>query len=398
MQYIITIAIAIIVYLFQSAYYRKHWQEELTVGIAYSKPYAHIGDTVELTEQITNHKKLPLPVLYVKFKTSRSFLYDTEENASISDHYYRNDAFCILGNQQVTRKLSFRTKQRGYFTINSVNLVVNDLFMRKTYAGICDNHAALYVYPQLLRNRKDLLLANSIIGDILTKHLYEDPLSFRGIRDYTSQDGMRYINWKATAKSSSLKVNTFFDTQNTNIVVLLNLDTHTMQRMDTLKEYMISVAATLVNGMIARGFCVELISNAPDILTGEPLMVKMGAGNEHLQTLFQGLSRLELSKELTDITSFFDKKNSIFTEESRGTSYLILSNYRKEDLVTRCVQKQEQGYSLHFICPDFPSYCSTDEFYVNQFSFSAKEEPLVSYKNRTKLSNIHFWEVASDEA
>lgn len=398
MQYIIAIAIAVFLYLFQSAYYRKHWKDGLTVDIAYNKSYAHIGDTIELTEQITNHKRLPLPILYVKFKTSRTFIYNAEENAAISDYYYRNDAFSILGNQQVTRKLTFRTGQRGYFTIDSVNLVVNDLFMRKTYADICDNHAGLYVYPRLLRNRQELLFANSIIGDILAKDLYEDPLSFRGIKDYTSQDSMRYINWKATAKSSNLKVNTFFDTQNTRIVILLNLDTHTMQRMDTLREYMVSVAATLANNMIARGFSIQLIANAPDTLTGEPLMVKMGAGNEHLQTLFQGLARLDFSKELTDITTFFHEKYSLFVEKNKDISYLVLSNYRKEDLITRCTEKQEQGYSLHFICPEFPSRCSIDEFYVNQSSPAMKENGLVSYKNYKKLSNIHFWEVTSDEA
>lgn len=396
MQYLIAIAIAIFLYLFQSRYYRNHWSDGLSVEISYSRSHVHIGDTVELTEQITNQKKLPLPVLYVKFKTSRTFLFDTEENAAISDYYYRNDAFSVLGNQLIKRKLKFHPSQRGYFTLDSVNLVVNDLFMQKTYASIRDNHAVLYVYPRLLKNRQAMLLTNSIIGDILTKDFYEDPLSFRGIRDYSSQDSMRAINWKATAKNGSLKVNTYFGSQNTSITLLLNLDTHTMQRMDILKEYMICTAATLINSMITKGFSIRLAANAPDILTNKPLLVETGAGNEHLQALLQGLARLDLSKEFTDISAFFEGENSVFEEKDKNTSYLLISNYRKENLLLQCMEKQQQGYSLYFICPEFPSHCSETEFYVNQSHFT--NENRYAGPKHIALSNIYFWEVTSDEA
>lgn len=396
MQYLIAIAIAVFLYLFQSRYYRNHWSDGLTVDISYSRSHVHIGDTVELTEQITNQKKLPLPVLYVKFKTSRTFLYDTEENAAISDYYYRNDAFSVLGNQCITRKLKFCPSKRGYFTLDSVNLVVNDMFMQKTYASIRDNYAVLYVYPRLLKNRQALLLTNSVIGDILTKNLYEDPLSFRGIRDYSGQDSIRTINWKATAKSTSLKVNTYYDSQNTSITLLLNLDTHTMQRMDILREYVICVAATLINSMIAKGFSIRLAANASDILTGKPLLTESGAGNEHLQVLLQGLARLDLSKEFTDISVFFEGAESVFEDKDKNTSYLLISNNRRESLISRCLEKQQQGYHLHFICPEFSSHCSEAEFYVNQSCFSDKSRHI--NKKNTVLLNTHFWEVSPDEA
>lgn len=378
MQYIIAILIAIALYMLQAFYYKRHWKNGLTVDISYNRSTAHIGDTIKLTEQISNRKRLPLPVLYVKFKTSRSFQFETEENAAVSDYYYRNDVFSILGNQQVTRTLSFRTSMRGYFTIDSVNLVANDLFMRKSYAYIQDNHAGLYVYPRLLRNRRDIALANSILGDILTQNLYEDPLSFRGIRDYTSSDSLRFINWKATAKKQQLMVNTYFDTRNTDIVLLVNLDTHTMQRMDTRKEYTISVAATLINHMITQGFSLRLAVNAPDIITGEPVITVSGAGNEHLHVLFQNLARIDLSKELIDIHTYFDGEGSVFDEHHKEISYLVLSNYRKPDLLEKYLEKQNQGYSMHFVCPEYPSDYNPDEFHG--------------------LTNVHYWEVTRDEA
>ena len=43
---------------------------------------------------IENNKPLPLPILNVKFATSRSFIFAEEENANVSDRYYRND-ICV---------------------------------------------------------------------------------------------------------------------------------------------------------------------------------------------------------------------------------------------------------------------------------------------------------------
>ena len=42
-----------------------------------------------------------------------------------------------------------------------------------------------------------------------SRHLYEDPFTFRGIREYTTSDPMKTINWKASARTGGLMVNTF---------------------------------------------------------------------------------------------------------------------------------------------------------------------------------------------
>lgn len=372
MHYILTIATALIIYFLQAAFYRKYWDQNLHVAVTYSKHYAHIGETVELTEQIENRKLLPLPVLYVKFHSSRTFQYQSSENSSLSDYYYRNDIFSILGNQQITRKQLFRTTKRGYFEIDSVNLVAHDLFMRKTYASIQDNHAGLYVYPTPLRDRQSLTLTSSIMGELTRKTLYEDPLSFRGLREYTSRDGMHYINWKATAKNQQLMVNTYFDVQNSEVVLLLNLDTNTMQRSDELQEYLIRVAVTLLYQMHQRGLAVKLAINLENSPTGQHIVTELGTGDEHFHHLLQILAGLNLSAELTDYLSFFTGTDSVFLGSSKNTTYLIISNYRKESLLHAYREKKENGYHMLFICPE----------YLTRFS---------------PVADVRLWEVAADE-
>lgn len=372
MQYILTIATALIIYFLQAVFYQKYWDRHLHVAVTYNKNYADIGETVELTEQIENRKILPLPVLYVKFRSSRTFQYQSSENTSLSDYYYRNDIFSILGNQQITRKQVFRTTKRGYYEIDSINLVANDLFMRKAYAAIEDNHAALYVYPAPLRDRQSLTLTSSIMGELTRKTLYEDPLSFRGIREYTSRDGMHYINWKATAKNQQLMVNTYFDVQSSEVVLLLNLDANTIQRSDELQEYMIRVATTLLHQIHQKGLAVKLAINLEDSLTGQYIVTELGTGDEHFHHLLRILAQLDLSNELTDFLSFFSGTDSVFSNTAKNTAYLVISNYRKESLLEAYREKKESGYHMLFICPE----------YLTRFS---------------PVADVRLWEVTENE-
>lgn len=358
MHYILAMIIAAGLYYLQMSYYQKHWQEHLHAKVSYSKTHANIGETITLTEQVNNEKHLPLPVLYVKFSTSRTFLFEDMENAAVSDRYHRNDIFSIMGQQQIIRSLQFRTTKRGYYAIDHLDLVVHDLFMRASFANKQSNHTALYVYPALLTDRHSLNLTSSIIGDLTQTDLYEDPLSFRGIREYMNGDSMRYINWKATAKTNELMVNTYFNIQNTEVVLLFNLDTNIIQRDEKLHEYMICVVTTLLHHMNARDFAIRLAINTTDPLTEEVIITDIGKGQEHFQSLLESLSRLDLSRELTSFEDFFHDKYTLFNRTNSDTSYVIVSNYRKEALLTEYYEKKNQGYQIHFICPEHTNLCS----------------------------------------
>lgn len=393
MQILIIILLAGTLYLLQMFYYYRHWTDGLSTVISYGQTHAAIGDNVKLTITVSNKKRLPLPVLYVKFKTSRTFIYQTEENSTVSDYYYRNDVFSILGNQQVQRTLSFTTTKRGYFTIDTVNLVMNDLFLHTSVGCNLPNHSALYVFPRLLTGREELSLTKALIGDILTKNLHADPLSFRGIRRYTTSDEMRYINWKSSARQQQLMVNTYYDTQTTSVVLIVNFDTHTMIRTEKMRDYVVRLAATLVNAMNRQHFALQLVTNAPDITTGLPAVTEMGAGPEHATVIFETLSRIDITGNISSILEYFDSSRSVFTAKNSGTSYVIVSNYRKEDLLLAYHKQQQEGYSMYFVCPDEPGRFAGNEFYVNHESRADSQKQ----SHHLPLHNIHLWEVLPHE-
>ena len=352
MHFIIVLFLAIIIYMLQLYFYKRDWAKGLSVDISYRREYACIGDQVELIETITNEKALPLPVLSVKFTSSKTFVYDDMNNAAISDHYYRNDIFSVSGNQKIVRKQVFTTTQRGFFVIPTIDLVATDLFMARNYARMYKNHAALYVYPKQLHINELLQFASAIALRVTNHAQTEDPLTFRSIRKYLPTDSRKDINWKATAKTGSLMVNTHFPAENGRIVLLLNLAPHVTQHSDRLAECCISTAATLLSQWNQNHLQFRLAVNMIDTSSQKLFISDWGFGDSHYKHLLEMLCRIDLKNEPASFLDFFEEACDQFQSNNEHTVYVIVSNNRKQALLDACSEKKSRGFLLCFLCPE----------------------------------------------
>ena len=106
----------LIVYLAVKLVYRYNWNKNLTVSIEFDKKHVVKDDIVNITEVVTNAKRLPLPCINLKFQAARELLFTgADTNSSVSDKTYRNDVFSLLSNQRITRKVPVRcTRRDGY--------------------------------------------------------------------------------------------------------------------------------------------------------------------------------------------------------------------------------------------------------------------------------------------
>ena len=224
MRLIIALVVMILLYSIQSHLYRKYWNMGLDIRLAFSKDTANIGEQVVLTEVIENRKALPMPILHVKFRTARTFIFEDNENAQTTDHYYRNDVFSILGKQKVTRQLPFLATHRGYFSITELHITSKDLFLTTSFADILPNDTALYVLPDRLQTKHFSSMHEQMLGDFHThRQSMEDPFAFAGIRPYQTFDTMRSINWKTTAHMGTLMVNQYQPATSNEVRIFLNL-------------------------------------------------------------------------------------------------------------------------------------------------------------------------------
>lgn len=349
MQLIIAVFVAVLIYGIQYRLYRQFWNEKLHISVKFQNSYMDNGDKNHLVEVVSNEKWLPLPVLHVKYSTSKTFLFDDYENTSVTDLYHRNDVFSVLGNQKVTRILSFTATKRGFYTMNHQNIIAKDFFMTKTFANSIKDYSDLYVFPRKYEGTAIELMCNWLMGEIETKKsLFEDPFSFRGIREYSFDDSMNRINWKATAKTGRLMVNQYSRTSEYKTKIMLNLDTNNMIRTEKLQEVCIELASSLAKYFLEQNISVMLESNGYDIVNKDLVAVEGGTSLKHLVTVDKCLSRIDKSGDVEEFLEMVDKDIANIED---GITYVFISAYYKNDILLKLDYMIKKGASLKLIVP-----------------------------------------------
>lgn len=349
MQLVVAIIVVIIIYILQQKLYLRLWDKGLDIDISFHDDYVNVGEKSYLTEVINNDKFLPMPVFHVKFSTSRSFEFDDYENTSVTDAYHRNDVFSVMGNQKITRKLCFKAMKRGYYSIDSINIIAKDFFMTRTFAATVDNMTSIYVFPKKQKGIDLEAACNTIIGDLeIRRNLIEDPYIFTGIREYDRGDSLNRVNWKATARTNDLMVNVYGYSSEQQIKILLNMETNSIIKTEYLQEIAIELASSMAQYFIAKNVPVGIESNANDIVTGKVNSVKCGSSANHMITIDKYLSRLTGNNGIEDFLAIV---SSSINNDYSSVSYVVISSYYRDDLLVKLDYLIKSGKSVCMLVP-----------------------------------------------
>jgi uncharacterized protein (DUF58 family) len=228
-------------------YYRRNWSENLTVKLWFENDRVYAGNQTKLYEVIENRKRMPIPVLEVGFHTKKALDFADIENTNVSDYIYKRDVFSVLGKQKITREIPVKCEKRGRYEVSDADIKTYSLLYRSHYSQSIETSAGIYVYPKNTDVSHIMTVCERMIGTLqCSKKLYEDPFSFRTIRNYTIDDPMKTINWKASAKTGSLMVNTFDSVQSQKAFVFLDVEDGGILKYEDLVEESISIAATII--------------------------------------------------------------------------------------------------------------------------------------------------------
>lgn len=321
---------ALLLYALQDYLYKKYWRKNLSVELHFTKDSALEGEELTLTEIITNRKLLPLPILQVKFAASRYLDFKDRDNSAISDKYYRNDMVSVMMYQKLTKTMTFKCSQRGYYTINRMDIVGSNLFMTNEEVEAYHFNINLHVFPKPIDFSRFDITFSKMLGTILTRRfINEDPFEFHNIREYQSYDSLKAVNWKASAKTNSLKVNVHDYTSSQQVKILINTEPETIWKYDDLCEESIRIASSLAQVLINQGIPVSIDTNTRDIITKETMEVPAGSGNNHFRTIQEALARLDLT---LDPTAFLLNFQERIMNSSRADYIILISYYQKEEL------------------------------------------------------------------
>lgn len=243
-------------------YYKYQWSREVTVKLWFETDAVYAGQETKLYEVIENRKRMPVPVLEVGFHTRRELDFAGVENTNVSDYLYKRDVFSVLGRQKITREIPVKCTKRGRYLASDADITTHTLLYRKHYSKAIGTEAEIYVYPKMTDVSEIVTVCERMLGTLqCAKRLYEDPFAFRSIRDYTTDDPMKTINWKASAKTGALMVNTFDSAQSQKAMIFLDVEDTGILKYEDLVEEGIALAATMMRRLLRQNIEVGFAYN-----------------------------------------------------------------------------------------------------------------------------------------
>jgi uncharacterized protein (DUF58 family) len=335
-----------LLFLAQRALYNRFWDRKLALSLSFSSREAVEGEALELREELTNAKPLPLPWVTAKFQLSRDLVFPGRENFRVTDDYYQNDLFRVAMYQRIVRRQEFICGRRGYYRIKSADLGSSDVVISMRLIRRVDCAAELTVLPRLIPVADMEMIYKQMYGEVQVRRFTNpDPFAFRGIREYERGDDFRFVNFKATAKTGQLMVNVAGATASQELVILLNLEPYSEWAARSVMEEAIRIAASVADHFCELGLSVGLVCNGRDAVTGAPVRILPGSGARHAHNIMERLARVDLAQGQDSIS---EAMAGIDADEP---VYLLISPSFNEDVRDAFDRMDKAGLSIRWILP-----------------------------------------------
>lgn len=322
----------LICFIFGS-FYRARWERGVHTSIKFDESFTYAGENTSITEVIENRKKMPVAVLEVGFHCKKELDFGSATNTNVSDFIYKRDIFTVMGRQRITRRINLICRKRGFYEINEADLTAYSPLFKKSYRKSIPCNTSLYVYPAIADISDILTSCRRMTGLIqCSRSLIEDPFTFRSIREYTLTDPMKYINWKASAKTGALMVNTYDSVMTRKAMIYLDLEDNVVLRSPELIEDGISVAASVARSLLLENMEVGIVTNAGECVRMEPV-----SGREQLHSI-------EIMLAQTDVLGKIRPYGDILSDAPEDTVIVFVSkNYLSaKEAVCRFVDEQSK--------------------------------------------------------
>ena len=316
MKFLIIPLTLVILFFLERVVFRKIWRKGLDVSVTFSENTIRSGEDVVVREKSVNKKRIPLSFVSVEWGLERLCSQYKEDDKA----FVVSSSFSLPGYSSVKRNKPINGLKRGVYKVINGIIGSTDLFSSEEYSCPFFSNSTLYVLPSRINTFSSSYAYRGFLGTVLSHRMsQEDPFEIKAIRPYFPTDSMRVVNWKASAKTGSLKVNQYEWTTDESV---------------TLIEYVSSFCSLILE----RGVSLCLTSNGRDSVDGTAVRVDEGSGGGHIDTVDRALSTIKVSssdqaslspllrnsinKDLSSVPVLF----SVSAEESEIDLFFSLSN------------------------------------------------------------------------
>ncbi|MCT2534235.1 DUF58 domain-containing protein [Aquibacillus koreensis] len=332
------IAITIVFIIVQMFMYEK-WG---ITNIRYNRRFSHSsvfsGEQIEMIDEISNNKWLPVPWLRLESKISSQLRFkkntDLELEENPEEEFHRT-LFSLLPYQKITRRHKVTCQNRGYYSLQTVSMTTGDVFGFTERFRTLESSATVIVYPTLLPIDEVPLPSHSWLGDITVRRwIIEDPFVFAGVREYASGDSMNAVNWKATARTGQLQVSQKDFTADHHLMIYVNFDQtediwwpiENEQLIENALSYAASVANHSIKNGISTGFGCNAYLTPPFSDTTkkvkESVRIEPETGMEHFYYMLDTIAKVKMDRS----RNFNQFLLEDIEEQRSNTDFLIITS------------------------------------------------------------------------
>ncbi len=346
------IFVVMIIYL-QSVFFQKFGFKGLTYHRSFNKQTAFPNEKIEIIDEITNRKLLPLPWVSVEAKMSRHLVSVVDEQVPNEDPFHQT-LFSLLPYQQIKRRHHMIVKKRGVYHLASVALTLGDMFGFSDKYQSHETTGKLIVYPKLYRQNMLPEDVQVFLGEqAVNRWIIDDPFLKIGTRDYQAGDASHKINWKQTAKRRELQVNEHDHTRELDLTIVLNVDQSDDIWLPVNDTPLFEESLSIVGSMFyqlnqqAAPFC--FVTNAVTMKNRQPELndfkvLDQGAGQAHYQ---QGLTTL--SYLIPERRHHFKHVLDYLIHRSTDETLVILTPVMTEAITARVEALKNKGNRVTLI-------------------------------------------------
>ncbi len=184
------------------------------------------GEYIEIKSKVENRKALPLPWLRLDDEIPTTLAGDI---AGITEIYpgfsLVSNTASLLWYRSVSWRRRLHSTRRGYYVVGPMTVSSSDILGFYPRSEKLNNTEHIIVYPKLYPVAQLGLSSLYPLGETRAeRYIFEDPTRSIGVRDYTLQDSLRHIHWKASARHQQLQVKVFEPTTTLKLALFLAVD------------------------------------------------------------------------------------------------------------------------------------------------------------------------------
>jgi uncharacterized protein (DUF58 family) len=246
------------------------WQRYCLTGVSYHRTIsgnrANFGEQLHLDVEVVNDKALPLTWLEIEdeYPAVLNAIGATVVRNLEHERGQLTQLVAMLPYQRLRRRVTIPCDARGRFVIGPATLRSGDPLRTHVHESYVRDPIVFLVYPKVFALSPAGIAPRVVLGTTRANLLVDDPIRVAGVRDYRPGDPLRAIDWRATARRSSLLVREYEPTASLRAAVFIDLPVprgEHRHEIEDVVEFTIALAASVITSLSDAGITVGLFAS-----------------------------------------------------------------------------------------------------------------------------------------